>query len=117
MGTLIPKNEDGQQYIRCVQCKNDKLKRDFRHTLMGRTFKKCFACTIQGIQRNEYKQIDKTKLKEKQKEYYHSTKGKEARNKWKTQCQKCPICKLDFQNSKIYNHYKKCKRIYMYEFD
>ena len=86
MGLQIPvivKSEDGQQYIKCVKCKTDKLKRDFRHTLMGRTFKKCFACTIQGIQRNEHKQIDKAKLKEKQKAYYQSIKGKEAREKWK----------------------------------
>ena len=80
---VIVKAEDGQQYIRCVKCKNDKLKRDFRHTLMGRTFKKCFACTIHFKCLNEHKQIDKAKLKEKQEAYYESIKGKEAREKWK----------------------------------
>ena len=85
MGTLIKKNEVGQEYIKCVKCKTDKLKRYFRHTLMDRTFKKCFACTIQGIQRNEYKQIDKVKQREKQKAYYQSIKGKEARDIWKNE--------------------------------
>ena len=109
---VIVKAEDGQQYIRCVKCKNDKLKRDFRHTLMGRTFKKCFACTIQGIQRNEHKNIDKVKQREKQKAYYQSIKGKEARDKWKNKENTCPICKLNFKNGKIYNHFTICKQIY-----
>ena len=37
MATLIPKSEDGKQYVRCVKCKNDKFKRDFKHTILGRT--------------------------------------------------------------------------------
>ena len=43
MGLQIPvivKSEEGQEYIKCVKCKTDKMKRDFRHTLMGRTLKK-----------------------------------------------------------------------------
>ncbi len=78
MGLQIPvivKSEDGQQYLKCVKCKTDKLKRDFRHTLMGRTFKKCFTCTIQDIQKNEYKQVDKVKQREKQKAYHQSIEG------------------------------------------
>jgi hypothetical protein len=105
------KTEEGQQYIKCVKCKTDKLKKEFRHTLMGRTFKKCFTCTIQGIQRSEYKPVDKAKQRDKQKEYYKSIKGREARERWKNKDRTCPICQVMFKNNQIYNHYKKCKHM------
>ena len=104
---------NNDEYVRCAKCKQDKPKICFRHTLLGKRFKQCKHCTTQATQRNEHKHIDKSKLKDKQKEYYKSIKGKDAREKWKNQLRTCPICKLDFQNHRIYNHYKTCKHTFM----